>query len=100
MPHHEIRIEPQRRIQHNLSCCRSRPLSKPFIKVKRRKPGGRTLPLAAPNTVGNHRLSRESMSKNTASCASNSASSCSTSFWVCATDAGGIECPGIGIESW
>lgn len=59
-----------------------------------------TFPFALPNTVGNHRLSRLSISKNTASCSSTNFSSFATSDLHCATDwaVGGMGCPGMGME--
>lgn len=58
-----------------------------------------TFPFAAPITVGSHLLSRESMSKNTASCPSMRLSKISTSAFACAIEfgLGGIGCPGMGI---
>jgi hypothetical protein len=58
----------------------------------------RTFPFAAPKTVGNHRLSLESISKNTTSWSSNSFSRVSTSFFVWSNDLVGTGCPGMGME--
>lgn len=91
MSHNEIRIKPKSSIQHNLV----EMLSAKFLYVRGRMM--RTFPFAAPMTVGSQRLSLESISKNTTSCSSNNFSSVATSCLVCATEAGGIGCPGMGI---
>ena len=49
-----------------------------------------TFPFAEPSTVGSQRLSRESIKRNTASCASNRSSRTLTSLFVCSSEPGGI----------
>lgn len=50
----------------------------------------RTLPFAAPSTVGSQRLSRESISRKMASCSSTSFSSTAISALACSVEPGGI----------
>lgn len=59
----------------------------------------RTLPFAAPSTVGSQRLSLESIKRNIASWSSTSFSSFATSAAAWSTLWGGIGCPGMGIDS-
>ena len=56
-----------------------------------------TFPFAAPRTVGNHRLSLESMRRKIASCSSKSFSSFATSALTCSREASGTGWPGIGM---
>lgn len=58
-----------------------------------------TLFLAAPIIVGNQRLSRVSIRRNTASCSSIRSSRSLTSSLIESTDDEGTTWPGIGIES-
>lgn len=97
MPHHQERVKPKRDVHHKLrEHIESRQLQVAWVGIELIR---LTLRLAAPITVGSHLLSRESIRRYTTSCSSINFSSAATSAFAFSTFAGGIGCPGIGIDS-